>query len=778
MPLDSPGPTEIEGPVQAPAAAGPASLLASGSPAPSRPGAVLVSRERVVAPPDRLIRAEDSRLLQALQVHVGAGGEQEQEQLRLVQHLLLGITREQAAALGRREGRASSPLPAPGSPRGSAALAKLPASLPGTARQLAFLRGLCAAMQAAGYQLLTRQEWEAALCENFLFTLPITADYGAMDPALVPPLEQLAPAGTPPPASLPSLPPQLAGRALVWHRGADVVRASAPAWAFKLDCLISFWLLQPLWAVITWLAAQFGVHLRPRPLPGVTSRPFAQPPAARTGQPEAAAPQEPASPKTSAAATKQGGGAVSPTGRTIERRTFTRAFPSGGAVWRQLTQPVQLREACFQDVVLLYRPAGAAAAAAEAAAGHVHRRGRASSGGGSNKGGAAGAEEQQREGLPSVEESVGGTLDEVFLVLKQFRRIPLADLEMVLPAAAVWQGTWGAGLLRTLAVILATRAYQIYVYITNERTAITKHATKLLYERTAASQEAVLHMLAAELAGQRARELLLCYCVLLEAGGHLPVAEVATRCEGLLRRHLGLRHLAVEAGPPLRQLIQWGLVEGRLEDQLAAVPLTDAVGALRQAWRSLAEPERAAERAVHAAPAEPAGVVGTAEHAAPPGTAEEGAAVEAMPAEIATAPLAPPAGLEGPGATAPLEAAAATPAESKAAVPEGAVMRDTAEDEVEERTQAAAVPPQPAGLPIVELQAAAAEPVTAAAGAALPSVGGLAAEPRQAAALPEAGGLASRPGAVTVERVGGEAGEESPRTGKGHSFLGRLLHTS
>jgi hypothetical protein len=397
-------------------------------------------------------------------------------------------------------------------------------------------------------------------------------------------------------------------------------------------------------------------------------------------------------------------------------------------------------------------------------------------------------------------------------------------------------------------VILATRAYQIYVYITNERTAITKHATKLLYERTAASQEAVLHMLAAELAGQRARELLLCYCVLLEAGGHLPVAEVATRCEGLLRRHLGLRHLAVEAGPPLRQLIQWGLVEGRLEDQLAAVPLTDAVGALRQAWRSLAEPERAAERAVHAAPAEPAGVVGTAEHAAPPGTAEEGAAVEAMPAEIATAPLAPPAGLEGPGATAPLEAAAATPAESKAAVPEGAVMRDTAEDEVEERTQAAAVPPQPAGLPIVELQAAAAEPVTAAAGAALPSVGGLAAEPRQAAALPEAGavggkteatpamqsvpggsipaeeephpykqppsragaalagaapeapstpaaaasggllaapayspsagGLASRPGAVTVERVGGEAGEESPRTGKGHSFLGRLLHTS
>lgn len=76
-----------------------------------------------------------------------------------------------AGATSAPEGRAGSPLPAPGSPKGgAAALAKVPASPPGTARQLAFLRGLCAAMQAAGYQLLTRQEWEAALCENFLVT--------------------------------------------------------------------------------------------------------------------------------------------------------------------------------------------------------------------------------------------------------------------------------------------------------------------------------------------------------------------------------------------------------------------------------------------------------------------------------------------------------------------------------------------------------------------------------------------------------------------------------
>lgn len=113
----------------------------------------------MVAPPDRLIQADDSRLLQALQgakgglgrelegrgrrvwrlqgrpralatggsgskrrprsggapsfpyprfpctlliaVHVGAGGEREQEQLHLLQRLLLGVAREQAATLGR-----------------------------------------------------------------------------------------------------------------------------------------------------------------------------------------------------------------------------------------------------------------------------------------------------------------------------------------------------------------------------------------------------------------------------------------------------------------------------------------------------------------------------------------------------------------------------------------------------------------------------------------------------------------------------------------------------
>lgn len=113
-----------------------------------------------------------------------------------------------------------APPPEPPAERGSptAAAAAAVAEAEARAPQLPFLRQLCGTMAAAGYRLLTRQEWEAALCENFLCTLPVAANYGAMDATLLPAAlyaEGGPAAGEPP--------PQLAGRALIWHRGADTV---------------------------------------------------------------------------------------------------------------------------------------------------------------------------------------------------------------------------------------------------------------------------------------------------------------------------------------------------------------------------------------------------------------------------------------------------------------------------------------------------------------------------------------------------------------------------
>lgn len=209
--------------------------------------------------------------------------------------------------------------------------------------------------------------------------------------------------------------------------------ASTQAWALKLDLLLSFWLLQPLWAALAWLlamvsgagagagrggeqapvmgmaelpidlhptpTAQVGLRQPARQLPGVNTRPYAQPAALEPRSPETCA-AEPAS-STSGKGGSAGGAAEAEEGRVIERRTFARAFPNGAAVWRQLTRPVRLQEACFRDVVLLYRSESALIQAA-----HRSRRGTAASG-------AAGQEADEEAELPDVEGGVGGVADEV-----------------------------------------------------------------------------------------------------------------------------------------------------------------------------------------------------------------------------------------------------------------------------------------------------------------------------------------------------------------------------
>lgn len=415
-------------------------------------------------------------------------------------------------------------LPLPADPAEPASATAAAARAP----QLPFLRQLCGAMAGAGYRLLSRQEWEAALCENFMaggvwghgcwgrgqaascvittapadgaehptpsnapapwhpacfllpapqFTLPVTASYCSMDASLLP--AALYAAGAP---AAGEPPPQLAGRALIWHRGAEPVGRPL-CWAAELhvpaaqagaelaarsqhvtifppphnsaegdrqhagvghEARPAAVLLGAAAAVggaglaagkgerrcaireAVWRAQagalpsdgpasraphpQVGLRRPARQLPGVSARPYAQPAALDPRAPDSCAP-EPALPAAAAAGTRSGGAAAEAAeaeeeGRVIERRTFARAFPDGAAVWRQLTRPVVLQEACFQDVVLLYRPEAALAAAAKAQA---TRRSRPAASGGAS--GAAGQQEGVQ--LPDVEGGVGGVADEV-----------------------------------------------------------------------------------------------------------------------------------------------------------------------------------------------------------------------------------------------------------------------------------------------------------------------------------------------------------------------------
>ena len=95
----------------------------------------------------------------------------------------------------------------------------------------------------------------------------------------------------------------------------------------------------------------------------------------------------------------------------VERRTLSRAFPTARAVLRQLLQRVRLQEACFSDVVVIFR--------------------RAAGGTGSDNGGGVqvrlAGEEDRRSG--------GGGSG---ICLRHLRGIPLADLELVVPEKRIW----------------------------------------------------------------------------------------------------------------------------------------------------------------------------------------------------------------------------------------------------------------------------------------------------------------------------------------------------
>jgi hypothetical protein len=143
------------------------------------------------------------------------------------------------------------------------------------------------------------------------------------------------------------LPPQLADRILIAHRGVDVARMRGAYLMRKVDLLLSFFLIQPLFRAFAALMAALGVrHFVP------AAPAYMAPDRAASGGGGAAA-----AAAAAAAASAVRDGDAHAASVSVERRTFARTFPDGASVLRGLFRSVELREACFRDVVVLYRRA-------------------------------------------------------------------------------------------------------------------------------------------------------------------------------------------------------------------------------------------------------------------------------------------------------------------------------------------------------------------------------------------------------------------------------------
>lgn len=85
-----------------------------------------------------------------------------------------------------------------------------------------FLTNLWDVLHAGHYKMLSSSEWDAAMAEEFLLTLPVSVNWKSFDNGLLP--RALWPSH---PSEQAAAPEQLRDRVLVFHRGVDVARIKA-----------------------------------------------------------------------------------------------------------------------------------------------------------------------------------------------------------------------------------------------------------------------------------------------------------------------------------------------------------------------------------------------------------------------------------------------------------------------------------------------------------------------------------------------------------------------
>ena len=192
-------------------------------------------------------------------------------------------------------------------------------------------------------------------------------------------------------------PDELADRMLIFHRGVDEAHIQGLYLLRKVDLILTFFVMQPLFKLFVWIMKMCGVK---KYLPDAPSymAPAEDAVAAGTDESTVAAAE-----LTSVAIAA---GALHEASVNVERRTFDRAFPDGLSVFKQLFKKIELQEACFKDVIVLYRKF------------------------------------VPEKGIVPGEFDIIHSADPAFcsrnFIVKRFSSIPIADLELVFPDKKVY----------------------------------------------------------------------------------------------------------------------------------------------------------------------------------------------------------------------------------------------------------------------------------------------------------------------------------------------------
>jgi hypothetical protein len=365
--------------------------------------------------------------------------------------------------------------------------------------------------------------------------------------------------------------------------------------AQKVDLIISYWILSPLYKIVSYLLSLVG--LKPYMPPPVIEDPSLS--ASGDGTDTVGYGDQ-----SHQRQQNQNEEDLHDNAIRVERRTFARAFPTGSSILTQLLKPTELQEATYKDLVLIYRKS---------------------------------VPDIPTFGEFDIITKVDPEILKRNINIKYFTNIPLADLECVMPEKRIFvppnvfvnlavtavmgvmavvsmlmtdKLSWGV--VGSAVTLLGTRAMALWTSINVQKTSIERAMQNLLYDRCQASQSAVIMMLIQEMAKQRSRELFIAYCVLLDAllkgeknkgsdtgadtsslsNGQLSPLDLDVKCENLLKHEFGLA-IDFTHEDAVDKLLEWGLVEeiktktndgGGEESYLKAVPLHTALKLLNDIW--------------------------------------------------------------------------------------------------------------------------------------------------------------------------------------------------
>eukprot|EP00667_Euglena_gracilis_P006397 EG_transcript_6450 len=454
------------------------------------------------------------------------------------------------------------------------------------AAQLKFIEEFCTILNSADYCAVSQKEWDIAVEESFMFTLPVQIQWHCFDAEILGRFLDDHP-------RLKAYMPSFSDRILVFWQGSSI--ATQRRWMFreKVERVLYLALFRP---VLDRVKRHFGICIRDHHMCPSSPRPPKRPPlptrrrpislksAVRLTQLGLPRPRSETLAKDPVAddvdgAEPQQSSQPEEVQNIVQRVGFTQALPTVWSVIRNFHRRVQLTEPTLKNVAVVY----------------CHSL--------------PGEREAQND--PDVKEQPDSVR------IKLFHDIPLADLEVVFPFKSVrfryldllmslvtilvgvflivkqtLHSEMSGNVLRGVVLIVGARAFSVFQGMQKAKVQMEKEMQRTFVHKSRDNDEGALFYLMESWETQELKEMLLAYtyCVVLMeertfgsvSCDGVDIQELKAFVEEELRVCLGIDATFNVEGA-VRNLALHRIVQ-RAGDRVTPVPIAEAVESLKATW--------------------------------------------------------------------------------------------------------------------------------------------------------------------------------------------------